>query len=137
MYIHLYIKKNYSFSLIFSKSVFRLDASFSETTSRFSIRDSIPAVLFSSKRMPAGVSCTTVCLLSLLSVCLLTSFFSTKRSMMRGTLEFLSIILPAISFTHIISGAFPFRMRITLNCSWVSPYTFNSLLIVVFNHHDV
>ncbi len=65
------------------------------------------------------------------------NFFSSSLSMMRGTLEFFSIIRLPISRTHISSGYLPFKIRNTLYCSCVMPNVFNSLLTNVFNHHAV
>lgn len=138
MYIHVFVKKyQLSFSLINSSRLFNsaADASFIKIV--FSKTRLIFCVLSSRMFKPASVSDITVCLLSFASLERLTSFLITNRSMILGTFELFSIIRQAISFTHISSGDFPFRILSTLYCSWVNPKLFSSLLIKVLSHQAV
>src|SRR5215831_4976352 len=140
MYIHVLFQKKkiyFSFSLIFSSSLFNTcadDSSITITSSK-----SLFTFVVATSRMliPASVSEIAVSRLSFRDVVLFTNFFNSSLSMILGTFEFFSIILQATSRTHICSGYLPFKIRKTLNCSWVKPCFFNSLLVIVFNHHAV
>jgi hypothetical protein len=137
IYIYSYKKNQPSFVLIFSSRLFSWLASVSLITISSLNTWSNFLVDVSSTSIPLGFKVITVSLLSIAEVERFTHFFATSRSTILGTLEFFSIILPAISRTHICSGCLPLRMRKTLYCSCVRSKAFNSLPRTVLNHHAV
>ena len=115
--------------------MFKVFASASEILMLSEISVSIFCVDNSKIFMPTGVRPINVSLLSKGDTERFTHFFMTSLSMMRGTFELRSIILQPMSFTHMLSGCFPFNIRSTLYCSLVSPNAFTSWAIKVLHHH--
>ncbi len=131
-------KKNHSSVLLtFSSRLLRLAASSSFTQIVLSMMVVTTSVHSSNTVIPLGVSVITVSLLSIAEVDRFTIFLISSLSMILGTFELFSIILQAISLTHICSGYLPFRILRTLYCSCVKPNSFSSLLITVFSHQAV
>src|SRR5205809_3341038 len=138
VYTLIYLKKIYfPLARISSSILFKTAAFFSSITIVLSISLFTLSVLCCKILIPAGVNTITVSLLSESEEVRLTSFFVSSLSIILGTLELFSIMRQAISFTQICSGCLPFKIRRTLYCSCVNPYSFNSLLIIVLSHHAV
>ncbi len=135
--MYLFKKNQSSVVRTFSSSWLSSQASFSFRISISSISLSTIVVVAFKMVSPLCVNVITVSRLSIAEVDRFTSFFNSNLSMILGTFEFFSIILQAMSRTHICSGYFPFRMRSTLYCSCVKPNSFISLLITVFSHQAV
>ena len=93
-------------------------------------------VLNSRMFIPAWVNVITVSRLSNGEVFRFTSFLI--RAGLQSLAHWVFLYHPAGNFlTQTWSGCLPLSIRSTLYCSWVNPYSFNSLLIMVFNHHAV